>query len=150
MKMKKAWYFLFLLPIFVWAATGTYTLVVPSTVPVGTTDLPLTSTNTFDTSYAFEGGGRSGVRIAMSFTSTAANTNGTVTVIFSTSVDGVNYDTAAQSGMQLSASVNGTNQVVKSDWFQMTGVRDLYVSRIVDSSGAAVTNLLVKIGTPTQ
>ena len=112
-----------------------------------------TTNNTAGTTYYFAQP-QGAVRLYLTADGAAGTTSGALTVKFSTA-SGLeattnNFDSAqlSQIVLTINADASTTNTVTVSDWFNMTGVRYLRVGRIENTSGAAWSNITVRIGYP--
>jgi hypothetical protein len=127
---------------FAWAvSTWNYVKSFPcvSQVAANTTNL------TAQTEESFSGDKANPYLMAVSVraSGTAATTNGSLTVYFQGSLDGVNYDTALLSPVKVSMTSLGaaTNQV--SDWFYLNGVQKLRVGAVANTFAGPVSNVTV-------
>lgn len=113
------------------------------------TSIAANSTNTTaGTAYNFtvENKARTG-RMFLSCTAPSVQTNGALTVYFTTSFDrsGTNtFDTATLSNLKLSLTSLSTNASQVSDWFYLGGVSSIRIDRIENTFGVACSNIVVK------
>lgn len=88
------------------------------------------------------------VSLSASFTNPTAQSSGSVIIFFSSSRDGTNFDTAAQSNIKLTANMDGSSPILVGDFFNLVGIKLIKVGRIENSSGGAISNFTAKMSWP--
>lgn len=121
---------------------------------LGITSLAASSTNittAISSNVTFQTG-PSACRIYLTANGTAATTNGFFKVTFATSPDGTTFDTATLTNATITLSFTslGTSTNTVSDWFNVSGVRAIRAARYENTFLGPVTNMVIKVGYPTQ
>lgn len=123
---------------------------VANIINIGVTNMAANTTNsTVGLPYSLYRG-QEPVRLWVTANGTAATTNGSLIVRFSTASGDSSttnaFDTASYSLIYLTLPTLGTSTNTISDWFQLTGARYIRISSVENNFAGAVSNVTVRIG----
>lgn len=128
--------------------------VVKQDIAPAVTAVAATTTNATAGTVFFIDNPVSRARLYVQFSGTAATTNGSFIVKFSTATGNATstnaFDTASTSNIKVTESVGGSGTAISaSDWFALDGVRYLRVGQMENTFLGPVSNIVISLSAPT-